>query len=134
MRLSTSRSLVPLMQSSPYPLLSRRGCRLDRQVAQSRRDFATEQLDVLCGILVAEMPPLAKEQQMADAAHADGKIPDLLEDVVRRAGEHRIGVHELLYGRAAMVDRIALPVLHDPMCARTSLHDGNVGADRVVAL
>ena len=52
------------------------------------------------GVRVVEEPALAEEQQMADAAHAGGKVPDLVEHVVRRAGEHGVGVHELLHGGA----------------------------------
>ena len=55
---------------------------------------------------------------MPDAAHAGAEGLDLVEHVVRRAGEHRVGVHELLHRRGAMIDRIAVPIRDEAMRAR----------------
>ena len=92
-----------------------------------------EQPDVVRGVLVTEVAALAEEQQVPDAAHPGGEIADLAEHIVRRAGEHGVGVHELLHRRAAVVDHVALPVLDDAMRARSRLHDRHIGTDRVVA-
>ena len=80
-------------------------------ISRSRgADFTPEQCDVLHRVLVAEEAALAEEQQVSDAAHADIEIPDLIEHVVRCAGEHRVGVHELLHRCLAMIDHVALTV------------------------
>ena len=79
-------------------------------------------------VRVVQETALTEEQQMPNAAHPRVEVADLREDVVGGAGEHRVGVHELLHRRGAVVDRVALPVLHDAMRPWPRLQHRHVGA------
>ena len=109
------------------------GLRRCAEFPQARRDLLTEQRDVCLGILVRQVAALAEEQQMADPAHAGVERLQLVEHVVRRAGEHRFGIHELLHRRRAVIDRVAVPVRDEAVGARSGFHDGDIGANGVVA-
>ena len=81
--------------------------------------------------MVVEEAALAEEQDMPDAAHAVVEVLDLVVDVVRRAGEDRVGVHQLLHRCGLLVDLLALAI--DELLAGGILEHRHIRADRIVA-
>src|SRR5690242_12400827 len=103
-----------------------RDCIVRKLFLETRIDLACKHADAMDGIVVIEMTCLAHEQQVPEAADMVIEGLDLLEDLVRRAVEHRA------VGDSAFDGRIGAEIAK-AAAGGVAQHHLHVRGDRAVA-